>query len=366
MFEPDDRLPTSCIGRKIPMPFNPDDVADLFGKVSEKRVRDLSSKLKSHLNTTMPEAIYSRKKLQDYRTNPYVLMATSSVRGLEDTADLAHFLINNKLYMGLETAFGKTIEGQVMPEYPIGSGPGQSWEDPREKLAEFAALEGRGLTQAEKSRARNTSVWREIDLSSLYEGRRYLATVKSGPSTINDSQVAAMTSAIREHHGKWLSESQENYGVEGIDVVLGLTYGTPKTTNNKDCQLINKLVGSEFEWEDENTKPGVLVDTATGRVRVYRLVGSDFWAFVACPNDPSSAHFAFLEVLLALADALREVSRGRSVEEALNSRLDMLGDAIKNLKFSRRSLPNWVRDEFSEAELVWLASAMTTFYDEGL
>lgn len=358
--------PSFRTARSIPTSFEPEDVKKLFGEVSESRVRSLSDELKKHLGKTMPEAISKKKNLQDYRANPYVLMATSSVMGLEAPRDFAQFLVNNKLYMGLETAFGKTIEGPVMGAYPIGAGEDRLWGEPSEKLDEFAALEGRGLSREEKSRARNSSVWREVDRSTVYEGRRYLVTVKSGPRTINDTQVSAMKDAIRDNHSAWLEASQENHNVEGIDVVLGLTYGTPKTTNNKDYQLINKLLDSGFEWEDEKGKPGVLLDRETGRVRVYRLVGLDFWSFVARPDDPPSARFAFLEVLLALADALRKVSKGDEVRDSLGKRLDMLGDAIKNLKFPRGSLPSWVRDEFSDPELVWLASTMTTFYDEGL
>lgn len=224
----------------------------------------------------------------------------------------------------------------------------------------------KGLSREDKARRRGASVWREIDRSSAYDSRRYLLTIKSGPSTVNDTQVNAMKDAIRDRHRAWLEASQGNYGVEGIDIVLGLTYGTPKTTNNKDNQLLVKLLDEGFRWEDEAAKPGVLVDEATGLVRVYRLVGIDFWSFVASPDDPTSSRFAFLEVLLALAGALREVTARREVEDRLNDRLQMLAEAILKLNFPRGSLPEWVREDFDDKELFWLASAMTAFYDEGL
>lgn len=363
-FGPDERIPTSCTARSVPTPFDSDHVAKLFAEASEERVRALSEKLKDSIGVNLPKTIARKKTLQDYKTNPYALMAHSSVMNLQSVDGLAQFLVDIKLYTGLETSFGKSIEGVVMGAYPLDAEPDQLWEDPQEKLAEFAAIEG--LSGEARSRARTNSVWRIIDRSCVYKGTRYLTSMKSGPNTINDDQVSAMERAVRDNYRKWLAESQENYGVESVDVIIGLTYGTPKTTNNKDCQLIYKLLDAGFDWEGGDDKSGVLVDNETGRVRVYRLVGMDFWSLVARPDDPSSAQFAFLEVLLALADALREVSQGRSVEERLNERLQMLGDAIKGLKFSRGSLPGWVRDEFSEGELVWLASAMTTFFDEGL
>ena len=87
----------------------------------------------------------------------------------------------------------------------------------------------------------------------MYGKVRYLTSVKSGPNTINDTQVAAMKDAILRYHTHWLKQSQENYGVERIDVVLGLTYGTPKTTNNKDTQILVKLDGNGFH--EKNRKP---------------------------------------------------------------------------------------------------------------
>lgn len=352
--------------RNVRTAFDPDEVADLFGWASEERVRGLEAKLKDYIGVNLPRVIASKKTLQDYRTNPYVLMATSSVMDLEDPQDFAQFLINNKLYMGLETSFGKSVESIVMGAYPTGvaEGSGQRWEDPEEKLAEFAEL--KGLAGEERARRRGTSVWREVDRSALYGDRRYLLTIKSGPSTVNDTMVNALKDAIRDNHREWLRASQENHGIEGVDVVLGLTYGTPKTTNNKDNQLVVKLLEEGFRWEDEVNKPGVLVDEETGLVRVYRLVGIDFWSFVARPDDPAYSRFVFLEVLLALSGALREVTAGREVEERLNDRLHMLSEAIGKLRFPRGSLPDWIRTEFEDKELVWLASAMTAFYDEGI
>jgi hypothetical protein len=352
--------------RDVRTAFDPDEVAELFEQASEERVRGLQARLKDYIGENLPRAIARKKTLQDYRTNPYVLMATSSVMDLEDPHDFAQFLVNNKLYMGLETSFGKSVESIVMGAYPAGvpEGVGRRWEDPAEKIAEFAGL--KGLSREERARRRGASVWREIDRSVVYGDRRYLLTIKSGPSTVNDTQVNAMKDAIRDHHREWLSASRGNNGVEGIDVVLGLTYGTPRTTNNKDNQLVVKLLEEGFRWEDEATKPGVLVDEETGRVRVYRLVGIDFWAFVARPDDPASSPFGFLEVLLALSGALREVTASREVEDRLNDRLQMLAEAIATLRFPSQSLPGWVREEFSDKELFWLASALTAFYDEGI
>lgn len=40
--------------------------------------------------------------------------------------------------------------------------------------------------------------------------------------------------------------------------------------------------------------------------------------------------------------------------------------ALSKLKFPRNSLPEWVREDFSEDQLFWFATAMTAFYDQGI
>lgn len=343
--------------------FQEKEIEKLFTQVSQRRVKELSEKLGKYIAANLPETISRRSSLPDYRTNPYVLMTCGSAMNLDDPRDFAHFLVNNKLYMGLETSFGKSIESIVMGMYPVSDDVSEKWEESKEKMEEFSVL--RGLSREDRARARAGSVWREIDKSCVVGKRRYLATVKSGPNTINDTQVNAMKDAIRDNHATWLTESKRNYGVEGIDIVIGLTYGTPKTTNNKDNQLIVKLLESGFEEEDRTKNPGV-IRNADGSVRVYRVIGTDFWSFVARPDKPKEATFAFLEVLIALAIALRSIAESKDVEDRLNDRLQMLAQAISTLRFPKNSLPKWIKKDFQEQELFWLASAMTAFYDEGL
>ena len=145
-------------------------------------------------------------------------------------------------------------------------------------------------------------MWREIDKSCVIGERRYLTSIKSGPNCINDTQVQAMTAAIAEHHEKWMHKTKETYpSVRALDVVVGITYGTDRTTNNKENQILVKLFKHGFIEEDRTRKPGVLIDTKTKSVRICRRVGKDFWAFIGDPVEPSRAEAVFLEVLVALA-----------------------------------------------------------------
>jgi hypothetical protein len=282
---------------------------------------------------------------------------------LDDPARFASFLFNTKLYMALETSFGKSAESILVAPYPLGQI--SKWQEAPEKVAELADL--KGLSREEKARRRTGSVWREIDRSCVVDNRRFISGIKSGPNTINDTQVQAMTVSIADHHRAWLEQSSKTYpAVTELDIVIGLTYGTDRTTNNKDNQILAKLLDHGFEEEDRQQFPGVLIDSKTKRIRVYRRVGRDFWAFIGCPTNPADAKFVFLEILLGLAKALDAVVETGPLEDRVNLKIQHLAVALSQLQFPRGSLPGWVQKDFSEKELFWFATAMSAFFDEGI
>ena len=343
--------------------FNVQEIIALFANVTEARVDTLARVLAGYIGTNLPMAFERRDGLADYRTNPYVLMTSASVMRLDDPRAFGSFLFNSKLYMGLETSFGKSIEAAFVSQYPIIST--NKWIEAPEKRAEFDALTG--LSNEEKAQRRVDSVWREIDKSVVIGRCRYMTSIKSGPNTINDTQVQGMTRAIIDNHSTWLQQTQATYpGVQEIEVVLGLTYGTDSTTNNKENQILVKLLQNGFVEEDRAAKPGVLIDTATRSVRVYRRIGKDFWAFIGQPDNPATADFVFLEVLLALAKALAVGIENADLETRINVKLQQLAAALSQIRFPRHSLPVWIREDFNESQLFWFASAMTAFFDEGI
>jgi len=343
--------------------YNVQEIVGLFANVTEARVETLARALAGYISTNLPLAFERRAALSDYRTNPYVLMTSASVMRLDDPRAFGSFLFNSKLYMGLETSFGKSIEAAFVGQYPLVSP--NKWIEAPEKRSEFAALIG--LSNEEKAQRRVDSVWREIDKSVVVGTRRYLTSIKSGPNTINDTQVQGMTRAIIDNHRFWLQQTQVTYpGVNEIDVVLGLTYGTDCTTNNKENQILVKLLQNGFAEEDRARKPGVLIDTATRSVRVYRCIGKDFWAFIGQPDNPATADFVFLEVLLALAKALAVGIETADLETRINVKLQQLAAALGQLTFPRNSLPEWIREDFNDSQLFWFATAMTAFFDEGI
>ena len=342
--------------------FDADEMTELFSLVSEARINSLSRNLSEYIGTNLPAAFERRSELSHYRTNPYVLMTTASVMNLDDPAAFGTFLFNSKLYMALETSFGKSVEAAFVAPYPLNSE--SKWMDAPEKIEESTALEG--LSREERARRRTASVWREIDKSCVVGNKRFITSIKSGPNTINDTQVQGMTRAIIDNCETWLEQSQATYPhVDSLDVVLGLTYGTDRTTNNKENQILVKLLEHGFVEEDRGTSPGTLIHEDTHAIRVYRRIGKEFWAFIGQPDSPHDTEFVFLEILLSLAKALSSGIRSAHIEDRINERISHLVHALGQLRFPRRSLPSWIRDDFSDDQLFWFATAMSAFFDDG-
>ncbi|NLV28467.1 MAG: hypothetical protein GXY48_15155 [Methanomicrobiales archaeon] len=343
--------------------FEPNEIKKLFSQVDEQRVESISNRVGQYLLTNLPNAFDKRSGIKDYRTNPYVLMTSASVLNFDDPERLAIFLFNSKFYMALETSFGKSIESVFIDHYPIDSH--LKWEDPKEKLHEFEILST--LSREEKAQERLGSVWREIDKSTEYNLRRYLLTIKSGPNTINDTQVQGMTKAIIDNYKNWYSASvSQNPNLNGIDIVIGLTYGTDRTTNNKENQILAKLLANGFIEEDRTHLPGVLIDEESKKIRVYRKIGRKFWSFVGNPENPQQNEYIFLEVLLGLAKALSKGIKEGNIESRVNLKMLQLSEALKKIQFENDNLPSWISKEFTDDELFWFSTTMSAFFDEGI
>jgi hypothetical protein len=155
---------------------DPEEFRALLSRTDQERVEAMSESVWDYLESNLPQAIRSKSGLADYRTNPYVLMTTASTMRLADPLELAAFLVNLKLYMGLETSFGKQVESAVVGHYPIDADVDNRWAEPAEKREEFARLAG--LSQEEKAIERVASPWREIDQACVNADRRHLVSIK--------------------------------------------------------------------------------------------------------------------------------------------------------------------------------------------
>jgi len=343
---------------------DPVNLKKLFAQVNEGRVATLTSALTEYIGRNLPAAIAKRAGLATYRVNPYVLFTCAKVRKMADVDRLAEFIFNTKLYMGLETSFGKQIEQAFVGQYPLNKDAVTQWISPPEKNAEAASL--KGLPKEEKTKKRTDSIWREVDRSCIVGDRRFLVSIKSGPNCINDTQVSGMVNAFDKNIPHWLAATKSSHAkVKYLDLVIGITYGTDRTTNNKENQFLIKMQDKGFVQEDPVKKPGVLIDN-TGKVRLYRRIGQDFWAMIGNPTAPQTTKHVFLEVLLALTKSLSQVVKTADLETKINLRIRALMIAFEKMIFPPSTLSNWVRDDFDEQELFWFATAIASFYDEGI
>lgn len=110
----------------------------------------------------------------------------------------------------------------------------------------------------------------------------------------------------------------------------------------------------------------MLVDSETRSVRVYRVVGQDFWAFIGNPARPESARAVFLETLLAAAKGLSIGLQAGSLNEQINLKLAELSVAFARMIFPQDALPTWASNELTGDELFWLATALSAFFDQGV
>lgn len=89
---------------------------------------------------------------------------------------------------------------------------------------------------------------------------------------------------------------------------------------------------------DRDNKPGILIYTATGSIRVYRCIGKEFWLFIGRPDNTGVADFVLLEVLLAIAKALAVGIETADLETRINVKSQQLAAALSQLQFPRYSL----------------------------
>jgi hypothetical protein len=114
--------------------FHPTQVASSLTLTDKDRVEALSEAISTYIVKNLSGAIDRREGLAHYRTNPYVLLTSASVMQLVESEQFASFLFNNKLYMGLETSFGKSIESVLVIPYPVGATLHGRWREPPDKL----------------------------------------------------------------------------------------------------------------------------------------------------------------------------------------------------------------------------------------
>lgn len=332
--------------------FDGRDYEKLVEQINQERVNKISEEWAKYLKPNLEDTIEDKKDIDDYRLNPYAITAISGILDFESVDEISEFIFGAKLYMSLETAFGKSVENIVMPIYPIPDVE-TGWKEHPEKVREM------------KSDSRSEDlVWQKIDKYCVVNNTAYLATVKSGPRTLNESTTDSMKSDIAAHSETWLEGTKKHHPeVDELEIIIGLTYGTDNSTNNKEMRVLLKLVEEEFKEKDRQNHPGIIVHPDNQNIIVHTKVGIDFWSFVANPHDPQSAEFAFLEVMLGLIKASDET--GEALKGKTADKVKSLEGIIDGLAMPDSTYPDWIDSEFGDDELVRLAQTLTLYYDEG-
>jgi hypothetical protein len=172
---------------------------------------------------------------KDVNINPFLMLALAPAYNIFSPFEAAENAQMTKLLHGDSTAFGKFVEREI-----------------------FAIFGGR--EPAEKADPATKTLFSSVDHELHVEARRYLATYKSGPWTMNQAHANEMIANFPAVHER-----------TGCDIVIGIFYGRRENVNNK---------------------PG-LVMAATGPY-VHTLVGKALWEFVTGVAD---AHLKIFQAI---------------------------------------------------------------------
>lgn len=332
--------------------FDQSEYEQLMNKTSEDRVSKISENWSEYLKPNVGNTIKQKEDIDDYRLNPYAITAIAGILDLDTAEDISQFIFGSKLYMSLETAFGKSVENIVLPIYPIPPATA-GWEEHPEKKREMQS----------DSRTEDL-IWQDVDKYCVIGNTAYITTVKSGPRTLNEDITDSIKDDIAGHSETWLEGTQKHHPeVEELNVTIGLTYGTDHSTNNKEMRILLKLVEKGFKEIDRNNKPGIIQHPDNDVITVESRVGIDFWSYIGNPQNPANAEYVFLEVLLGMIEAAD--STGDALRSTTGDKIQKLTDAVEILTIPESSLPKWIEENYQEDELVRMAQTLTLYYDEG-
>jgi hypothetical protein len=215
-------------------------------------------------------------------SNPFLLAGCAYTQGLIDLSDLQSQLITSRNVHGLETAMGKIME-DVAVEY--------GWE---------------------KVPSKSHSSMSEIDhTKELRYGQdklfRSIISMKSGGVCINDTVTNKIASSVCDHLEEWAAYWNSQY----IEFILGLTYGTPKTSSKKNWHAIRlveeKMVERGATIVRSCVAPGNIARPVSSIIyNGIRLVmataqGIKFWSLLSRPDGQ-----AYVEICYALAYVLKK------------------------------------------------------------
>jgi len=238
---------------------------------SKKRVLELETEFRRWLDNShlaLPGNTLSIKKLSG-QINPFVLLSHAKLEGLSLVADLESHLKLAKQFSSIETSAGKMLEEITVPVF--------GWQ-----------------------RTHSSAQSRESIIDAECKGGDvlYVATIKSGPRTLNDDISQRLGRSIATDAPEW----GKRRGVQHVDVTYATLYGTFKQSNKKDWRVLLAAYehlhsqGATILVAPEKRTRLVFYDKGV-QVSVHIRNGIKWWSFLG------QSGLTFLEVGAALIRA---------------------------------------------------------------
>nr|WP_155987403.1 PmeII family type II restriction endonuclease [Thermus oshimai] len=245
------------------------------------RILNLESAFRNWMDSAqfeLPTDALSIEDLGSGTLNPFALLAHAKIEGLTSVSELEAQLKLAKQLSSIETSVGKMLEEVTIPEY--------GW-------------------QRFPSKSQSVDSW----VDAMHKGRKvlYIATIKSGPRTLNDSISTELGQSIARH----AASLGKRYNCKLVSVTYATLYGTFKQSNKKDWRVLlsayNELKSLEDSQDIEilltpEKRKGLVFKHGDTRVLVRLRHGIEWWTFLG------SSWLTFLEVGAALIRAAVQAS----------------------------------------------------------
>lgn len=212
---------------------------------------DFRKRVETHVNSLpLEDAAFAK-----FHTNPFVLLIHASRSKYHSVGEIERDLLEAKLFSSMETSAGRMVEQVVLPIY--------GWS--------YVASSMTSTESVLDGRKRDAPVLK-------------LASLKSGPRTLNDEMSENIADAIVKHASGWAKAEQ----LKEIEFTYGVLYGTKKQSNKKDwhilrhvsekCTAKERLSRPDHDWHCAFKRDGITV-------RVVVRIGLDWWAYLGGSTD---------------------------------------------------------------------------------
>jgi hypothetical protein len=217
---------------------------------ARQRVLQLETDFRQRIGAHLESLPTSNADFAKFNTNPFVLMIHSRNKGYKRISEIESDILPAKAFSSMETSAGKMVEKVVFPVY--------GWEVVESEMhSPDSVLDGKKKSG---------------DVLCL-------ATLKSGPSCLNDEMSKDIAEDILANCAYWANE----HNVHEIDFTYGVLYGTKKQSNKKDWHILRnigeKLTSGKMleppadRWWCKFRKNGV---TVTVTIRI----GTELWNYI--------------------------------------------------------------------------------------